>query len=46
MTDKEESPPEPQLWFGDSHTLDMPSEEDRKILSDAVSSETTRTPSL
>lgn len=46
MAENEHSPPEPQLWFGDSHTLDMPSEEDRKTLSDAVSEETPRTPSL
>ncbi len=46
MTDKEKSPAEPQLWFGDSHTLDMPSEEDRKTLSETVSTETPRTPSL
>lgn len=46
MTEKETSPPEPQLWFGDSHTLDMPSEEDRKILTGDVSTETPRTPSL
>lgn len=46
MTEQQNSPPEPQLWFGDSHTLDMPSDEDFKTLSDDVSVETPRTPSL
>ena len=46
MTEQEKPRTEPQLWFGDSHTLDMPSDEDFKSLSENVSVETPRTPRL
>lgn len=47
MTQDTPSQPEPQLWYGDSHTLDMPSDEDREYLSDdATPEESRRAPRL
>ena len=47
MTQDASLQPEPQLWYGDSHTLDMPSVEDSEYLLEDETSETSRrTPRL
>jgi hypothetical protein len=42
MTQDTSSQPEPQLWYGDSNTLDMPSDEDREYFSDSETPEEPR----